>query len=161
MHTYMKRPEQYQTRQSEAILVYLMSLDKNAQVTAKEIASHFDGTDVCIGRTTIYRHLDKLVNCGKVKKYTAVDEDSACYQYVGEGHSDCNGHLHLKCDECGVLLHANSDCQLGAIARQVLDGHTFHINTSKTVLYGTCENCLAVSGGQLSDAGRIMRDDEK
>ncbi len=135
----MNRPANYNTKQSEAILDYIVSLD-SAHVTAAQIVEHFARERVAIGRTTIYRHLDKLTAKGKVRKYTSDGASGACYQYM-DGAKECHVHLHLKCEDCGELLHL--DCQaLGHLEQHVLDEHSFQVNTAKTVLYGKCNHCL-------------------
>ena len=134
----MKRPDNYDTRQRKAIVDYIASLE-GAHVTAAQIAEHFGQGDVAIGRTTIYRHLDKLVQSGQVRRYTTDGIAGACYQYVGDSES-CNAHIHLKCDGCGGLFHSISD-DLDDIQRYVSDKYAFQINNLKTVLYGECESC--------------------
>jgi len=129
----------YNTRQRAAILDYIVSLD-GAHVTAAQIVSHFAGEGAPIGRTTIYRHLDKLTESGALRRYTTDGISGACYQ-LADGRQDCHTHLHLKCEDCGELLHLECDV-LGELQRHVLDAHAFSVNAGKTVLYGKCESCL-------------------
>ena len=133
------RPINYNTKQSEAILKYIVSLE-GAHITAAQIARHFEQEAVPIGKTTIYRHLDKLTENGKLRRYVTDGISGACYQYVGN-EDICDAHLHLKCEGCGELLHL--DCEeLDSLERHVLDKHAFQVNTKKTVLYGKCDYCL-------------------
>ncbi|MDR1753793.1 MAG: transcriptional repressor [Eubacterium sp.] len=135
----MKRPESYKTKQSEAILSYIISL-AGGHVTAAQIVSHFEKEKVLIGRTTIYRHLDRLTVSGKLRRYTTDGISGACYQYTGN-NADCCEHLHLKCEGCGALLHLEC-CAIIDLQQHVLDKHAFKVNAMKTVLYGKCDNCL-------------------
>ena len=93
----MKRPSKYNTKQSEAIISYLISL-KGKHTTAAQIASYFKRR-VTIGLATIYRHLDTLVQNGKVNKYTLDGVSGACYQYLSG--NKLNQTL-LKCERCGA-----------------------------------------------------------
>lgn len=134
----MQRPASYKTKQSEAILGYIASLG-GSHVTAAQIAAHFSAQQRPIGRATIYRHLEKLVAGGQVRRYTTDGLAGACYQYTGGGQ-DCHKHLHLKCESCGVIQHL--DCgMLGEIERHILSEHDFEMNALKTVLYGRCKAC--------------------
>ena len=132
----MKR---YNTKQRKAILGYIVSLG-GAHVTAAQIAAHFAGEGTPIGRTTIYRHLDKLAENGVLRRYTTDGVSGACYQ-LADGRQDCHRHLHLKCEGCGALLHLECGA-LGELQRHVLDAHAFSVNADKTVLYGKCRACI-------------------
>jgi Fur family ferric uptake transcriptional regulator len=138
--TRQKRPAQYHTRQGRIILDYMRSLG-GSHVTASQLARHVAAAgEAAIGQTTVYRHLEKLLAEGKIRKYLLSDGESACYQYVEDG-PECREHFHLKCEVCGELIHA--DCELlDAIDQHLLAEHDFQINALKTVLYGTCKKCL-------------------
>ena len=135
----MTRPTNYETKHRLAILNYIVSLD-GAHVTAAQIAAHFEKEAAPIGKTTIYRHLDKLTESGMLRRYVTDGISGACYQHV-EIREDCSNHLHLKCEDCGELLHL--DCTaLDDLNRHVSAKHAFQVNPMKTVLYGKCKACL-------------------
>lgn len=133
------RPASYATRQGKRILDYLESL-KGRHVTVWEAARYFADAGEGIGQTTIYRHLEKLTEEGKLRKYILSEGKSACYQYV-EGGAKCREHFHLKCEKCGTLIHLECDA-LNKIRRHIFKEHRFRINALKTVFYGRCERCL-------------------
>ena len=135
----MVRPVNYNTKQREAVLKYVASLD-GAHVTASQIVEHFENADVPIGRTTIYRHLEKLTQSGKIRKYATDGISGACYQYV-DSSEGCHYHLHLKCEGCGKLQHLECEA-LNKMQHHIFDKHDFEVNALKTVLYGRCGNCL-------------------
>jgi Fur family ferric uptake transcriptional regulator len=136
--TSQKRPPRYRTRQGQIILDYMRTLG-DSHVTASQLAGHFAG-EGGMGQTTVYRHLEKLLTQGKIRKYLLQDGKSSCYQYV-EGGENCREHFHLKCEVCGDLIHADCDL-LDRIDRHLMAEHDFQINALKTVLYGTCKKCL-------------------
>jgi Fur family ferric uptake transcriptional regulator len=138
-----KRPANYHTRQGQYILDYMKSL-AGGHVTISQIVRHFEDTEDAIGQTTVYRHLERLVDEGKIRKYILGDGKSACYQYIDE--VKCREHFHLKCEICGALFHADCDF-LDKIEKHLLRSHNFQINLLKTVFYGTCKNCLAGAYG--------------
>ncbi|NLG11001.1 MAG: transcriptional repressor [Coriobacteriaceae bacterium] len=130
----------YNTRQREAIRDYLMSL-KGEHVTVDQVLAHFSSTKAPIGRTTIYRYLDKLTRDGKARRFSVDGLPCACFQFIDEPEG-CDDHFHLKCESCGALLHLECD-ELQYIREHVFEHHAFDINALKTVFYGTCQECLA------------------
>ena len=134
----MQRTSTYQTRQRGQILEYLKSLD-GGHITAADIAGYFEGSNAPVGKTTVYRHLEKLTGEGRLRRYFLTGEKSACYQYIAGG-GKCKTHFHLKCETCGKLFHL--DCGLlEDAAGHIQKKHCFAINQLKTVFYGTCKHC--------------------
>jgi Fur family ferric uptake transcriptional regulator len=112
-----------------------------SHVTVTQIVRHFENTEEAVGQTTVYRHLEKLAAGGMIRKYVLHDGKSACYQYINE-EKHCREHFHLKCEQCGTLIHVDCDF-LDEIAQHLLRRHHFRINMLQTVFYGTCKKCLA------------------
>ena len=52
----------------------------------------------------------------------------------------CHSHFHLKCTECGVLIHLDCD-HLAAITAHVQEDHGFMIDPARTTFYGLCRAC--------------------
>jgi Fur family ferric uptake transcriptional regulator len=142
-----KRPANYHTRQGQSILDYMKSLG-GSHVTVNQVVRHFEGTEEAVGQTTVYRRLEKLAAEGMIRKYILHDGKSACYQYIS-GEKNCREHFHLKCENCGALIHVDCDF-LDEIARHLLHRHHFQINMLKTVFYGTCKKCR--TGAPLPEA---------
>jgi len=132
------RTTNYNTKQREAIIGYIGSL-KDEHVTAAQIVRYFKQENVAIGRTTIYRHVEKLTQTGKLRRYVTDGVSGACYQNTDDTE-DCQTHLHLKCEDCGELQHMECE-ELSGIRQHFLLDHGFSINASKTVFYGKCGNC--------------------
>ena len=135
----MNRPLSYNTKQREIILEYIVSLG-NTHVRATQIVSHFGDKEISVGRTTIYRNLEKLAQEGKLRKYNVEGISGVCYQHVDDTVSE-HKRLLLKCEDCGELIHLNCDA-LAEIHRHIYQDHTFKVNTAKTVFYGKCEACF-------------------
>lgn len=134
----MKRPARYNTKQGKAILSYLASLG-GEHTTAGGIQSHFSDIGSPVGIATIYRHLERWVECGQVHKYTIDGVSGACYQYCGKGEEG-HPYLHLKCEDCGEVVHHPCDL-LHPVEQCLYKERSFTINPRKTVLYGRCARC--------------------
>ena len=57
---------------------------------------------------------------------------------------ECAVHFHLKCITCKKLIHLNCDFMNG-IEQHILKEHHFQVDSSRTVFYGQCEDCMKQS----------------
>jgi Fur family ferric uptake transcriptional regulator len=133
----MQRAVLYNTKQGEAILAYISSL-AGAHVTAAAVAEHFRAAGSHVGRSTVYRHLNRLTAEGKLRKYIA-GGGGACFQ-LSNSAVKCAEHFHLKCESCEALLHLECS-KLNALGRHILEHHAFSVDAGKTVFYGKCQSC--------------------
>jgi Fur family ferric uptake transcriptional regulator len=126
----------YETKQSKLVYDFLQ---KNTQkhFSAEEVYFAIKENGDNIGRTTVYRQLDRLVEEHKARKFFSGDNNSCCYQFESES---CHNHYHLRCSSCGTLIHTECDF-LDKLSQHIFNDHNFKIDGSKTVLYGICKNC--------------------
>ena len=139
----MSNQNGYKTKQRRAILDFLIE-NKESHVTVSRISDHLREEGTQVGVTTIYRHLDKLLEQGLVRKYTVDGSTSACFQY-SDPMDACSEHFHLKCERCGKLMHLSCD-HVAEMCGHIYEQHGFRINLCRTVLYGICEECLKTEG---------------
>ncbi len=112
---------------------------KGQHCTISDIYANFEKQGIHMGQTTIYRRVEELVKKGVVKKYIIDSQSAACFEYVGE-EDDTEPHYHLKCEECGKLVHF--DCEEAKILwNHLTKKHNFQINLQRTVIYGVCDKC--------------------
>ena len=135
----MQGKTKYKTRQRELLLEFL---ERNAgeHITAREICEHFKETDPPIGKSTVYRQLETLVDEGILNKYSVDGSSAACFEYVpSESHGEgvC---FHCKCEKCGALIHLHCD-ELQAVQLHLFEEHQFRVDSHRTVFYGICEQC--------------------
>ena len=132
----MNELNKYKTKQRVAILDFIES-NKDREVTANDILVYLNKNDLKASQTTIYRYLDNLVKEGIIKKNYSEEKSSSCYQYVGKR---CKEHYHLKCNNCGEIIHIDSEI-FSSIEKKIIDRYGFKIDNIKTILYGTCNKC--------------------
>ena len=142
----------YRTKQREIILDYLKKC-QDGHVTIDEVTDHLKNEGNKVGRTTIYRYMEKLADEGFLRKYYIEEGVGACYQYQGNSESACRSHFHLKCVKCGRLFHVSCDF-LQQIEEHVYEHHHFLVDNSKTVLYGICEDCQRQEQDDEKKTGR-------
>ncbi len=136
-----KEQKTYKTRQRSQVLNCLID-NKAKHLTAEEIAVILKQHGAEVGKTTVYRTLEKLVEEGSVRKYLCEEGKSACFQYVDDS-GECHLHFHLKCIKCGKLIHLECD-YLSDLENHIFEHHKFTVDNTKTVLYGVCGDCSHV-----------------
>ncbi|MEM1483245.1 Fur family transcriptional regulator [Oscillospiraceae bacterium PP1C4] len=134
----------YKTRQRELILDFLTA-NKERHLSVDEMMDYLRGQKSPVGKSTIYRYLDRLVEQGRVRKYFLEEGKGACFQYADDPDG-CSRHFHLKCTGCGQLIHVECN-YLSDVEQHMFKHHQFTIDNTKTVLYGQCEACSARLGG--------------
>lgn len=134
----MKASTGYNTRQRNEILEFLKNNpDKNLSVD--DIALALTTAGIKVGKTTVYRFMDKLASEGRVRKYSLENSKSAYYEYCKDADG-CLNHYHFKCTNCGHLLHV--DCaMLDDVFSHMQNHHGFAADNAKTVIYGLCQQC--------------------
>ncbi len=126
----------YNTRQSKLVYDFLEN-NPHKHFSAEEVYFALVSGGNNIGRTTVYRQLDKLCDENKARKFFSGDNNACCYQFESE---HCHNHYHLKCSSCGTLIHTECDF-LDKLTNHIFSDHQFKIDGSRTVLYGICQKC--------------------
>lgn len=128
----------YRTRQRELIEQFLVA-NRERHLSVDEVEDYLRGQGSPVGRSTVYRCLDRLVVQGAVRQVLFGRRRGGLLP-VCRGRHSLREHFHLKCIGCGRLIHVECD-YLDEVARHVLEHHHFTIDNTKTVLYGFCESC--------------------
>lgn len=137
----MTSRSKYKTKQRYILLAYLESI-AGLHFTAGDVCEYFKEEGASIGQSTIYRHLENLVDEGLIKKYIIDSNSPACFEYVGhDSPEDENINFHCKCEKCGKLIHLNCN-ELEELQVHLHEKHQFKMNPIRTVLYGLCQECM-------------------
>lgn len=125
----------YNTGKREKILEFL-SKNADKSYTLEDICSHI--TEGGHGNSTVYRLVSELVANGCIRRLSDGKTRHCTYQYVGD--EECRGHLHLKCRDCGRLIHLDEGishdlCDVLLASGFSLDGGS--------MLFGKCQSCDA------------------
>lgn len=128
----------YATTSRKNMLNFLEQ-NRDRTVTASDMDQYLKEHHCEVNMTTIYRYLDKLTKEGTVMKYVAEKGSQAAYQYVEHGHH-CDAHLHLKCTECGRIIHLECGF-MDEISEHIYNDHGFELQCKNSILYGICREC--------------------
>ena len=130
----------YNTEKRTKLIDFLSSNSMEA-FTAEQICQRILDGDC--GKSTVYRLISKLVDDGIIHRIADAKTRRVTYQYVGSG--DCSEHLHLKCKECGRLIH------LDGITSHILEKRIFKSEgftlDGGAMIFGRCEICVNGAGG--------------
>lgn len=129
----------YKTKQMTELISYMKSV-KGKHVTVNDICGHFKSKGIAVGTTTIYRHLDRMVEEGTAAKYIVDGTSSACFEYLGNHEKEASPCYHCKCEKCGRLIHLHCE-EIESFKRHMKEHHNFVIDAQRTVFYGVCEEC--------------------
>ncbi len=121
----------YNTKQRSAVLS-VFEENADAQFTIDELMASL-GEDAP-GKSTVYRLVKKLEEEGTLRRFTREGTSKAVYQLAGT-HC-CSEHLHIKCVDCGLLIHLDHDAQ-----DELTKSTGFVIDDSLSMLYGRCADC--------------------
>ena len=96
-----------------------------------------DGNE--IPKSTLYRVIGNLCRSGMLKRYESECEKCFVYQYANFDTS-CKDHFHLKCSECGKLIHL--ECKrMNEIREHIMEEHGFMIG-GDGIINGICGKCM-------------------
>lgn len=132
----------YDSIQKKALIDYMRRHDYRP-LTIDEIVSGLtaeaqSGNYIVPGKSTVYRHMTKLVEGGSVKRFVRGNSRQFLYQ-ITDGDK-CRLHFHLKCDGCGRLYHMDDEISR-SIAEIIGQKNGFLIDRDETTFYGLCRKC--------------------
>lgn len=133
----MSSPRRKPTRQQEAVVALLERVDGFRSAQDLHELLRKDGSPV--GLTTVYRHLQSLVDSGEVDVLRAGDGEAVYRRCATAEH-----HHHLVCTRCGKGVEIDGpevEQWLGRVARR----HGFRDVTHSIELFGTCSTCADAS----------------
>ena len=109
-------------------------VESAGHVTADELAEKVRQQAPRVGRMTVYRTLDLLVELGVARPI---------YQGTGAAHYIlmANGsHHHLICDRCNDIIEFEEHAA-GTLMEQLAEQFNFHLVSHLLELHGLCEDC--------------------
>lgn len=138
----------YSTKQRERIRSVLADAG-DAFFTVDDVCARLAASGAAVGRTTVYRTLESLADEGSLAKVADIRGGAARYRVLADADEGQAGGAisqgQLRCISCGRVIPL--DCgMLASFTSHVQEDHGFRIDPRRTVLYGTCAQCLAAGG---------------
>lgn len=129
----------YNTKQKKLVLDIFLN-NRFSQLSCDDITYMLVKNGTPVGKTTVYRQLEKLINEGKIKKLNPHNGKSFLYQFV-DADMKCENHMHLRCINCGKYVHLSCDF-MSQVSTHILEHHNFTVDNSKTEILGLCHDCI-------------------
>ncbi|MDX1578605.1 MAG: transcriptional repressor [Gemmatimonadota bacterium] len=133
------------THQREAIARVLF--ESGRHLSADDVAERLRDRGEQLGKATIYRTLNLLVEVGLATEH---DFDEGFKRY--ETRAGPSHHDHLICTSCGSVTEFDRP-ELEALQQDVARARGFQVLTRQLKLYGLCAECGAESEDGLLRAG--------
>ena len=128
----------YKTHQKEMLLEFL-SKHPERQFSVEQLSAELESfSEDAPGKSTVYRLIGQLVDKGTVKRFVKGNSRQFLYQIAGG--DECHHHLHLKCTECGKLLHMGHKFS-EQVLNEILGESEFAVKPDSTTLFGFCKDC--------------------
>lgn len=104
------------------------------QLTAGELYERLRSTKPSLGRATVFRTLDRLVDAGVARR---LELDGHIYAYVA---CEPEHHHHLSCTECGKVEEI-PESWVAPFADRASRHRNFEIDDARLDFYGRCAEC--------------------
>lgn len=116
------------------------AFDTHHHFTAEDLYALVKKREPLVGRVTVYRTLEHLVQSGMVEELS-IKKGVATYEHVA-GHAH---HDHLICTQCGKLSELRSK-RLEAVKQEEAEAAGWVPQSHSLKVYGLCPDCKGGSG---------------
>lgn len=118
--------------------------------TADELYALVKKVEPLVGKVTVYRTLEHLVESGMVEELS-IAKGVATYEHVA-GHEH---HDHLICLECGRITELCSP-RLERLKKEEAESRDFRVVSHSLKIYGQCRDCRGKAGETKAKNKRTM-----
>ncbi|MCS7052035.1 MAG: transcriptional repressor, partial [Thermomicrobium sp.] len=109
--------------------------DRETTFTASEVVSWVDQVDPGIGRATVFRTLDLLLQVGVLDRIHSDDGSHGYAVCVTPEH-----HHHLVCRNCNRVILIQ-DCDVEDVSKRIAQQHGFTVERHQMEIFGLCPAC--------------------
>ena len=127
------RQPRYHTKQQDAVYEFVTATP-GVYLTVDQIADGLRDAGKQVGRTTVYRALERFASDGALSAIPSNGSDPIRYGYV-----ELDG-AKLVCTQCHRVTFVDCD-DLHGFIDHIEKHHQFHLHPHSTVLYGLCCDC--------------------
>lgn len=120
----------------QRVLIAEQLASAGRQLTAAELYRRLRRVEPSIGRATVFRTLETLVEAGVVRR---LEQDGHVYAYVA---CQPEHHHHLSCTSCGRVEEID-EAHVRPLADRVARERGFEIDDARLDFYGRCRRCRA------------------
>lgn len=129
----LKKKNLRSTKPRQVILQVFLQVEGHIEI--EELYKRVQEKDGLIGKSTVYRTMHLLLECGLAKENILSGDKRYFERDYGKEHHD-----HLVCTHCGKIkeFHHKS---IEKLQEKVANQHSFSIISHRMTLFGVCQNC--------------------
>lgn len=120
------------TQSRQAILETLVKT--GGHLSADELSDKVRASYPSVGRMTVYRTLDLLLELGLVRPIYQ-GTGAAHFVLMPDGH-----HHHLVCSDCGIVVEFEN-CTIGVMEEELSERYGFELTGHLVEFFGRCGDC--------------------
>jgi Fur family ferric uptake transcriptional regulator len=121
------------------------------QFTASDVLQRVAAVAPEIGRATVFRTIELLLDLGALERVHTGDERRDTYVVCHDGH-----HHHLVCSVCGTVAET-ADCTIGEAVAAMARQAGYEVEQHWLEIVGRCPRCAAASATQPAAPARGAR----
>ncbi len=129
----MNNAKIYNTKQKSIIKEFFLK-NSNNHFTAEQLLSILVFEKKLVSKATLYRTLDAMISSGEIIKYK-FDSNTSCYKC-----RESDDSILFKCNNCGKILQIENKL-ITKTTNKINSEYGINIDSYRTVLYGTCQEC--------------------
>jgi Fur family ferric uptake transcriptional regulator len=119
---------------AQRVLILEALRQSSETVTAQELYERLRADHAYLGRATVFRNLDALVDVGLAQRFERAGHVYA-YASCSQGH-----HHHLVCVRCHRATEV-TETTVSPLISQLEAAHGFVVEHSALDFYGICQDC--------------------
>lgn len=132
--------KEYDTQSRKKIKQYI-ERQTNCIFSVNDVYQYLMSNDCLIGKTTVYRNMNRLVNDGVLLRLQYADEKKTMYQYKYiENQKKNEMYIYLRCMECGKMIRLKNDYSI-ELEELIMNKCGFRINGTVNIISGLCKDC--------------------
>ena len=129
--------KEYKTDNKRVVTDFFLN-NKDSHFTIDKAHEKLLEGGIDIPKSSLYRIVRNLHRAGTLRRFEAQGVDSFVYQYANFS-SSCEMHFHLKCTECGKLIHLECE-EMNRMKEHIMKEHGFLIG-GEGIISGICLDC--------------------
>ena len=138
---------QYETSGKKAVMGFLKE-HSDSHFTVEEIIEGLLSEGKKASRSSVYRQISRMYSSGEVRRFESHEKNNFVYQFAFHSNN-CEMHYHLKCTECGKLIHMECE-KMNDLKNHILTEHGFSIG-GEAIINGVCCECSSKAADRTKE----------
>lgn len=121
------------SKQRKTITQVFLQVEDHVEIG--ELCERAKIVDEMIGKSTVYRTMNLLLECGLAKESITIGDRRIFERVYERGHHD-----HMICSKCRKIMGFFHPL-IEKFQQEIADQHLFTISSHRMTLFGICQDC--------------------